>query len=62
MKCLLKPTVCLVLIGSVDPELSLCSPGVFMIHIFMANADVTSSSTVLPNSKIDVRIFMNVCM
>lgn len=62
MKYLLVPTVCLVLLGSVDPKLSPRSAGVFVIQIFMANADVTSYSSVLPNSKINVRIFMIVCM
>ena len=46
MKYLLEPTVCLVLIGSVDPKLGPRSPGEFMTHIFMANADVTSYSNV----------------
>lgn len=54
--------MCLILVGSVDPKLSPRSPGVSMFHIVMANADMTPYSSVLPNSKIDVRIFMNVCM
>lgn len=43
MKYLLGPTMCLALIGSVDPKLGPHSSGEVMIHIFMAYADVTSS-------------------